>query len=86
VVLRQTHCPGEKVLVDFCDGLPLVDPHTGAIVPMQLFVGALGASSYTFALATLSRDLPVRLDCHVQMFGFLSGVSSLTICDNLLSG
>jgi transposase len=86
VVLRQTHRPGEKVFVDFCDGLSLIDPHTGEIIPTQLFVGALGASSYTFALATLSQELPVWLDCHVRMFEFLCGVSSLTICDNLLSG
>ena len=34
----------------------------------ELFVGALGASSYTFAWATLSQDLPTWLDCHVRMY------------------
>jgi len=51
-----------------------------------LFVGALGASSYTFAIATLSQELPVWLDCHVRLFEFLSGVTSLIICDNLRAG
>jgi len=86
VVLRQPHRAGEKVFVDFCDGLSLLDPISGERIKTQLFVGALGASSYTFAIATLSQELPVWLDRHVRMFEFFSGVSSLTICDNLLSG
>ena len=86
VVLRQAHRGGEKVFVDFCDGMSLVDPHTGGRIPTQLFVAALGVSSYTFAIATLSQELPVWLDCHVRMFEFFSGVSGLTICDNLLAG
>ncbi len=86
VVLRQPHRAGEKVFVDFCDGLSLTDSITGEIISTQLFVGALGASSYTFAIATLTQELPVWLDCHVRMFEYLSGVSSLVICDNLRSG
>jgi transposase len=86
VVLRQPHRAGEKVFVDFCDGLSLIDAHTGERIRTQLFVGALGASSYTFAIATLSQELPVWLDCHVRMFEFFSGVSTLTVCDNLRAG
>jgi transposase len=86
VVLRQQHGPGEKTFVDFCDGIGLTDPVTGERVPTQLFVAALGASSYTFALATLSQSLPDWLDCHVRMYGFYQGVSALTIPDNLRSG
>ena len=86
VVLRQSHRAGEKVFVDFCDGISLINSYTGEIIPTQLFVGALGASSYTFAIATLSQELPVWLDCHVKMFEFYGGVSALTVCDNLRSG
>lgn len=85
VVLRQTHRPGEKSFVDFCDGIALRDPVTGALVPTELFVGALGASSYTFAIATLTQELPAWLDCHVRMYEFFAGVSALTIPDNLRS-
>ena len=86
VVLRQSHRGGEKVFVDFCDGISLINEYTGEIIPTQLFVGALGASSYTFAIATLSQELPVWLDCHVKMFEFVGGVTALTVCDNLRSG
>lgn len=83
VVLRQHHRPGEKAFVDFCDGIALTDPVNGLKVPTHLFVGALGASSYTFAVATLSQALPAWLDCHVRMYAFYHGVSALTIPDNL---
>lgn len=86
VVLRQHHRPGEKTFVDFCDGIALTDPVTGERVPTQLFVAALGASSYTFAWATLSQSLPEWLDCHVRMYDFYQGVSAITTPDNLLAG
>jgi transposase len=80
-VLRQPHRAGEKCFVDFCDGLPLYDEHTGERIATELFVGALGASSYTFAWATLSQNLPTWLDCHVRMYEFFCGVSAITVPD-----
>ncbi len=85
VVLRQPHRAREKCFVDFCDGLALIDPHTGERIETQLFVGALGASSFTFARATLSQELPVWLDCHVRMYEAFGGVSAITVPDNLRS-
>src|SRR5579863_2634347 len=85
VVLRQPHRAGEKCFVDFCDGLALTNPDTGDHIPTQLFVGALGASSFTFARATLSQELPVWLDCHVRMYEAFNGVASITVPDNLRS-
>lgn len=85
VVLRQSHAPGERSFVDYCDGIALTDPVSGQKVPTQLFVGVLGASSYTFAMASLSQELPAWLDCHVRMYTFFEGVSALTVPDNLRS-
>jgi hypothetical protein len=73
VVLRQAHCGEERTFVDFCDGIPLIDVKIGELIPTELFVGALGASSYTFATATLSQELPVWLDCHVRMYEYFEG-------------
>lgn len=86
VVMRQHHRPGEKCFVDFCDGLALTDPITGARTPTELFVGALGASSYTFARATHSQTLPEWLDGHVRMYAAFQGVPALTVPDNLRAG
>ena len=59
VVMRQTHKAGEKTFIDYSgDGLTLVDQTTGERRKTELFVACLGASSYTFAEATLSQTLP----------------------------
>lgn len=36
MVLRQQHRAGEKAFFDFCDGIALVDPDTGELLPTQL--------------------------------------------------
>jgi transposase len=86
VVMRQHHRPGEKTFVDYCDGLKIVDSRTGELISTQLFVGTLGASSYTFAEATLSQTLPDWLGSHVRMYEFFGGVTAITVPDNLRSG
>jgi transposase len=85
LVMRQAHKAGEKVFVDYSDGLMLTDPVTGERRKTQLFVAALGASSYTFAEATLSQTLPEWLGSHVKMFEFFGGVTTVTVPDNLRS-
>jgi transposase len=86
LVMRQNHRAGEKAFVDFCEGLFLTDPVTGARTQTHLFVGALGASSYTFVYAVLSEALPTWIECHVRMCEFFQGVAAITVCDNLRSG
>lgn len=58
VCFRHTHRYGEKLFVDFADGLALVDPQTGARTPTALFVGVWGASNYTYAEACPAQNLP----------------------------
>jgi transposase len=86
VVMRQAHKAGEKAFVDYCDGPTLVDAETGALIPTELFVGVLGASSYTFAEATLAQTLPNWLSSHVRMYEFFGDVTEITVPDNLKSG
>ena len=86
VVMRQAHKAGEKSFVDYCDGIVLVDVVTGELIKTQLFVGCLGASSYTFAEATLTQKLPDWLSSHVRMYEFFGGVTEITVPDNLKSG
>ncbi len=85
VVMRQAHKAGEKSFVDYCDGIELVDRETGELISTQLFVGCLGASSYTFAEATLTQKLPDWLMSHVRMFEYFDGVSEILVPDNLKS-
>lgn len=83
VCLRQEHQAGEKLFVDYAgQNLALTDPQTGAQIPTALFVAVLGASSYTYAEATLAADLPAWIASHVRAFEFLGGVPALLIPDN----
>lgn len=86
VVMRQNHKVGEKAFVDYCDGLWLVDAKTGERRRTQFFVGCLGASSYTFAEATMSQTLPDWIGSHCRMWSFFGGATAITVPDNLRSG
>jgi transposase len=87
VVMRHEHRAGEKLFVDYPGAtLPIVDPDTGEIHPAQLFVAALGASSYTYAEATASQALPDWIAAHVRCFEFLGAVPAVVVPDNLRSG
>ena len=77
VVLRQDHRAGEKLFVDWAGPtIPIYDRETGEVQPASLFVAVLGASTYTFARATLSQDLANWIDCHVRAFEYFQGTRS----------
>jgi transposase len=84
VVLRQDHRAGEKMFVDWAGAtVPLYDAATGQVSQRAyLFVATLGASSYTYAFATLNQDLRNWIDCHVRAFDFFGGCPTLVIPDN----
>ena len=85
--MRQVHIAGDKVFVDYSGKkLPIVDRKTGEIREAEIFVGVLGASSYTFAEATWTQTLPDWIGSHVRMFAFFGGVPRLIVPDNLKSG
>ena len=51
--MRQVHRAGEKLFVDYAGQHPhYVDPATGEVVSVELFVAVLGASNYVYAEAT----------------------------------
>jgi transposase len=82
VWMRQEHRGGEKLFVDFSgDGIPWTHPITGEKHTAQLFVAALGASSYTFAHAYPSQQLPDWIAGHVHAYGFFGGVPKITVPD-----
>jgi transposase len=87
VSMRQHHRAGEKIFVDFAGQRPsLVDPVTGEVREIELFVGVLGASSYIYAEACLAQDLPSWIGAHVRMFEFFGGCSAILVPDNLKVG
>lgn len=84
--MRQEHRAGEKVFIDYSDGLSIVDPLTGELIPTQLFVAVWGASNYTYAEATLSQTLPHWIGSHVRAFSYFGCQPRVVVPDNLKSG
>jgi transposase len=87
VSMRQIHLAGEKLFVDYAGHtIPIVDRTTGEAHPAQVFVAVLGASSYTFAEATMTQGLADWTGSHVRAFEFFGGVTEVVVPDNLKSG
>jgi transposase len=84
--MRQEHRAGEKVFIDYSDGLAIVDPVTGELIPTQLFVAVWGTSNYTYAEAALSQALPSWIGSHVRAFRYFACVPRMLVPDNLKSG
>jgi transposase len=86
-VMRFNHKMGEKVFVDFSGSKPKIkNPLTGEITEVELFVGVLGASNFTFAYAVHNQTLESWINCHIKMFVFFGGVPAAIVPDNLKSG
>lgn len=87
LTMRQTHRAGEKTFVDYSGRRPhYVDRDTGELVDVELFVAVLGASNYTFAIATATQRVPEFIDAHVRAFRYFQGVTVITVPDQLKSG
>ena len=85
--MRQVHRAGEKAFVDFSGKRPsIVDRSTGQVDEVELFIGVLGASSYTYAEATASQQLECWIGAHEGMVQYFGGSSEIWVCDNLKSG
>src|SRR5947207_14580228 len=56
------------------------------MTPASLFVAVLGASTYTFARATLNQDLGNWVDSHVAAFEYFQGAPRLVVPDNPRTG
>jgi transposase len=87
VVMRQEHRAGERCFVDYAGPtVPIVDPRTGEITQAEIFVAVLGASSYTYAEACPSQELPHWIAAHVHAFEYFGGSTAILVPDNLKSG
>ncbi len=85
--MHQVHKAGEKLFVDYAGHTArVVERTTGEVREAQVFVAALGASSYTFAEATWTQDLRDWTASHVRAFAFFGGVPELVIPDNIKTG
>ena len=85
--MRQVHRAGEKLFVDYSGKKPtVVDPETGEVRAVELFVAVWGASNYTFAEATATQQVGDWLGSHVHAFEFFGGVPGAVVPDQLKTG
>jgi hypothetical protein len=77
--------PGERIEIDYADGVDILDPSTGEIKKTEFFVGVLCHSRYTFAEFTWSQSSQDFLQSHVNMFNFFGGTAQVLSPDNLKS-
>lgn len=85
--MRQRHRAGEKLFVDYSGKKPVVvDPQSGVVREVELFVAVFGASNYTYAEATESQRSADFIASHVRAFESFGGVAELLVPDQLKSG
>jgi len=85
--MRQNHKAGEKLFVDYAgDTIPITNPETGEVWQAQVFVAVQGASSYTYAEAQASQELPNWIGGHVRAMAFFGGATQIVVPDNLKQG
>jgi len=84
--MRQIHLAGEKLFVDYSGAtMPIVNLHTGESRSAEIFVAILGASNYTFAIASWTQRKADWINAHVKAFSFFGGVPEIVVPDQLRS-
>lgn len=85
--IRMHHVAGERVQVDFSDGITIYDRATGLpLFKTQLFVGVLPFSSFVFGVFVRDQKKETFIECHEQMWTAFGGVPKYVTPDNLKSG
>jgi transposase len=83
--MRQDHRGGEKLFVDYGEGLSLIDAQTNEPITTQLFVAVWGASNYTYTEATLTQQLPDWIGSHTRAFSYFGCAPKIVVPDCLKS-
>ncbi len=86
VSMRQIHKAGEKLFIDY-SGLKgeIRNPKTGEKRFVDIFVATLGASSYTYAEASMNQKLESFIMSNIRAFEYFGGVTEILVPDNLKS-
>lgn len=78
------HKSGDKLFIDFSGGkLPVIDPQSGEITEVEVFVATLGASGMTYACAAHSQKQEDVVKCIEHCLFFFGGVPAAIVPDNM---
>lgn len=82
--MRQEHKAGEKTFVDFGNSpLKIINAVTGEEQATKVFVSVWGASTYMYAEASLSEELPDWIRLNVNAVEYFGCCSKAIVPDNL---
>lgn len=83
--MRQEHKAGEKLFVDYGDGLDIWNTSNGEPIKTDLFVAVWGASNFTYVEASLTQDLAAWCEAHVRGLEYSGCAPHIAVPDNLKS-
>jgi transposase len=86
VSMRIEHVPGDKLYIDFTgDKLSIVDPVTGEVTDLEVYVATLGASQYSYVEAIPSQRKEDFIAVTENALHYFGGVPKALVPDNLKS-
>lgn len=84
VVMRQRHKAGERLFVDFAGAtVPYLNLATNEVCHAQIYVAALGGSSYTYVTAVPDQKVASWVHANRKALEFFGGVPEIIVPDNL---
>lgn len=84
--MHLEHEPADKLFIDFTGKkLTIIDPHSGELTPVEVFVATLGYSQMTYVQAVASQRKEDFIAATENALHFLGGVPRVLVPDNLKS-
>lgn len=84
--MHMAHKAGDKVFVDYTgEKLQVVDPQSGEVRTMEVFVAILGASQLTYVEAVESQRVEDFISCCENALHYFGGAPNAIVPDNLKS-
>lgn len=81
---KLTHKAGEKLFIDFTGKkLPVINRQTGETEEMNVFVGILPSSQYTFVKAVRTQSKEDLIHCLGECLAYFGGSPQVIVSDNL---
>lgn len=75
--------PGEQVEVDWAgDPAHIIDPDTGEITDVSVFVGVMTYSQYAYVEAFTNEKQQAWITAHIHMYEHFGGVARILVSDN----
>lgn len=85
-VMHMEHKAGEKMYVDYAgQKLQILDPESGEVIPVEVFVAILGASQLTYVEASYSQQKENFITSCENALHYFGGVPNAIVTDNLKS-